>query len=259
MGSKWNEYAKRLIGRRFSDPLVQSEINLWPFKVIEGPGGSSRIPKVQELLQEFFNGKELCKSINPDEAVAYGAAVQAAILTGMGNKKLQDIVLVDVIPLSLGIEVRGSDMSIVIPRNTAIPTKKKEIYTTMRDNQTSMFFSVYAGEGDRTCDNNLLGQFELSGIPLAPRGVTKAKVCFDIDINGILNVSAKEMTTGLMSKVSFTNYKGRLSSEENGRMVQDAEIWKAEDDEHRKKVEAWANFAGHVVDGIVAVAGLYFM
>ncbi|KAM3693881.1 hypothetical protein ACJW31_07G018300 [Castanea mollissima] len=135
-------------------------------------GGSSRIPMVQQLLQEFFNGKELCKRINPDEAVAYGAAVRAAILTGMGNQKLQDIVLLDVTPLSLGIEVRGSDMLVVIPRNTPIPTKK-EIDTTLRDNQTSMLFSVYEGERCRAGDNNLLGQFELSGIPLAPKGVTK--------------------------------------------------------------------------------------
>ncbi|KAL4613951.1 hypothetical protein ACB092_07G019900 [Castanea dentata] len=221
-------------------------------------GGSSRIPMVQQLLQEFFNGKELCKSINPDEAVAYGAAVRAAILTGMGNQKLQDIVLLDVTPLSLGIEVRGSDMLVVIPRNTPIPTKK-EIYTTLRDNQTSMLFSVYEGERCRAGDNNLLGQFELSGIPLAPKGVTKVKVCFDIDADGILNVSAKEMTTGVMSEITFTNYKGNLSSEDIARMVQDAEIHKAEDDEYRKKVQGWLSTAGYIVDGIVAAAGLYLM
>ncbi|KAM3683525.1 hypothetical protein ACJW31_12G154200 [Castanea mollissima] len=201
-------------------------------------GGSSRIPKVQQLLQEFFDGKELCKSINPDEAVAYGAAVQAAILTGMKNEKLQDILLLDVTPLSLGVCVRGTEMSIVIPRNTATPTEKERNYTTGSDNQTSILFSVYEGERARTCDNNLLGKFRLPGIPPAPRGVARMNVCFNIDINGILNVSAKEMTTGVMRNITITNDESRLSSEEIGRMVQDAETYKAEDDEHRKKVKA---------------------
>ncbi|KAM3731324.1 hypothetical protein ACB098_12G154300 [Castanea mollissima] len=201
-------------------------------------GGSSRIPKVQQLLQEFFDGKELCKSINPDEAVAYGAAVQAAILTGMKNEKLQDILLLDVTPLSLGLRVKGTEMDIVIPRNTAVPTEKESYYTTGSDNQTSILFSVYEGERARTCDNNLLGKFRLPGIPPAPRGVATMNVCFNIDINGILNVSAKEMTTGVMRNITITNDESRLSSEEIGRMVQDAETYKAEDDEHRKKVKA---------------------
>ncbi|KAF3948115.1 hypothetical protein CMV_025845 [Castanea mollissima] len=201
-------------------------------------GGSSRIPKVQQLLQEFFDGKELCKSINPDEAVAYGAAVQAAILTGMKNEKLQDILLLDVTPLSLGVRVKGTEMSIVIPRNTAIPTEKVRNYTTGSDNETSILFSVYEGERARTCDNNLLGKFGLPGIPPAPRGVASMNVCFNIDTNGILNVSAKEMTTGVMRNITITNDESRLSSEEIGRMVQDAETYKAEDDEHRKKVKA---------------------
>ncbi|XP_065631919.1 heat shock 70 kDa protein 4-like [Quercus suber] len=200
-------------------------------------GGSSRIPKVQQLLQDFFDGKELCKSLNPDEAVAYGAAVQAAILTNMRNEKLQDIVLLDVTPLSLGIKANGMDMNIMIPRNTAIPTEKKRYYTTSADNQTSVLISVYEGERARTCDNNLLGRFKLN-IPPAPKGAVKINVCFNIDTNGILNVSAKEMTTGVMRNITITNDESRLSSEEIHRMVQDAEIYKAEDDEHRKKVKA---------------------
>jgi heat shock protein 1/8 len=143
--------------------------------------------------------KEVCKSINPEEAVAYGAAVQAAILTGMRSEKLKDIVLLDVTTLSLGIEIRGLEMSILIPRNTAIPTKKESFFSTCYDNQTSALFSVYEGERARTTDNNFLGEFELSDIPPAPRCVPKISVCFHIDVNGILNVSAEEMTTGVSS------------------------------------------------------------
>jgi heat shock protein 1/8 len=201
-------------------------------------GGSSRIPKVQELLQDCFDGKELCKSINPDEAVAYGAAVQAAILTGIRNEKLGDIILFDVTPLSLGIEDAASDMSVLIPRNTTIPTKKEGKYFTALDNQTDIYFSVYEGERARTCDNNLLGGFNLSGIPPAPRGVAKVKVCFEIDTNGILTVSAKEMTTGMKRKITITNDKSRLSSGEIERIVQDAKKFKSEDDDHRKKIKA---------------------
>jgi heat shock protein 1/8 len=146
-------------------------------------GGSSRIPKVQQSLQDFFDGKEVCKSINPEEAVAYGVAVQAAILTGMRNEKLKDIVLLDVTALSLGIEIRGLEMSILIPRNTAIPTKKESFFSTCYDNQTSALFSVYEGERARTTDNNFLGEFELSDIPPAPRCVPKISVCFHIDVN----------------------------------------------------------------------------
>jgi heat shock protein 1/8 len=201
-------------------------------------GGSCRIPKVQQLLQDCFDGKELCKSINPDESVAYGAAVQAALLTGIGNEKLGDIILLDVTPLSLGISIRGSDMSVVIPRNTTIPTKNEADYTTIYDNQTSISFPVYEGERARSCDNNLLGQFNLHGIPPAPRGDAKIKVCFEIDTNGILNVSAKERTTGVKSQITITNDKSRLSYKDIERMVRDAKIYKAEDDGHRKKAEA---------------------
>jgi heat shock protein 1/8 len=202
-------------------------------------GGSSRIPKVQELLQDLFDGKQLNKSINPDEAVAYGAAVQAAKMAGMGNEKVQHIVLLDVTPLSLGVSVGyEGHMSVVIPRNTAIPTKMEQNYTTIYDNQTSALFPIYEGERARVVDNNWLGEFTLSPIPAAPKGVAQMKACFEIDANGILNVSAVEQTTGVSYKITITNYKGSLSTQEIHRIVQDAEKYEVEDNEHKKKVRA---------------------
>ena len=202
-------------------------------------GGSSRIPKVQQLLQDFFDGKKLCKNIHPDEAIATGAAIQAEILTNRKNEKLKVIKLSDVAPLSLGIAVGSThDMSVLIPRNTAIPIEMEKNYTTSHDNQTKILVSVYEGERARTCDNKLLGKFTLTGIPPARRHVADVKVRFNIDSHGILNVSAKEKTTGVMKNITITNDESRLSSEEIDRMVKDAEKFKAEDDKHKKRVKA---------------------
>jgi len=201
-------------------------------------GGSTRIPKIQKMVSDFFNGKEPNKSINPDEAVAYGAAVQAAILSGDTSSKTQEILLLDVAPLSIGIETAGGVMTALIKRNSTIPTKKSEIFSTFSDNQPGVLIQVYEGERARTRDNNLLGKFELTGIPPAPRGVPQIEVTFDVDANGIINVSAVEKGTGKTNKIVITNDKGRLSKEEIERMLAEAEKYKEEDAAEASRIAA---------------------